>query len=203
MMILRSSSTSPFVRKVIIAAKLLGLFDQITLQEAKLIDPTDSLSQQNPLGKIPALILEGGEAVFDSSVIVDTLDLMAGGGKLIPADPVRRRQVLTLQALCDGLLDASVLLVAEQRFRLEAQRSAKWVAHQTAKVDRAFGALEAMVPQLQGGPDVGQIALACALSYRDLRFPDQDWRAIYPQLALWLAAFEKAVPAFAETAFKQ
>ena len=202
MMILRCSSTSPFVRKVVIAAKLLGLFDDIRLHPTQPQDPSDPLTLQNPLGKIPALILDNGEVVFDSAVIIDTLDTMAGGGRLIPTDPVRRRQVLTMQAMCDGLLDASVLLVAEQRFREENMRSAQWMTLQAGKVERAFVQLEEMVAGLDHEPDVGKIALACALSYRDMRFPDHDWRSAYPNLAQWLIGFDKAVPAFAETAFE-
>nr|WP_321456200.1 glutathione S-transferase family protein [uncultured Cohaesibacter sp.] len=202
MMILRSSSTSPFVRKVMIAAKLLGLFEAIHLQDVNLQNPSEDLPLQNPLGKIPALILETGEVIFDSAVIVDALDLMAGGNRLIPTDPEPRRRALTLQALCDGVLEASVLLVAEQRFRSEDMRSEQWMTLQAGKVARALAHLEAMVPGFDQSLDVGKITLACALAYRDLRFPSEDWRSAHPNLAQWLVEFDKTVPAFAETAFK-
>ena len=107
-MILRSSPPSPFGRKVKIAAAILGLSDKIEIVVTDTIDPADSIRQQNPLGKIPALILADGTALYDSRVIVEYLDLMAGGGKLIP-NGAERIQTLTLQALADGIMDAGIL----------------------------------------------------------------------------------------------
>jgi glutathione S-transferase len=115
MMILRSSPSSPFVRKVLIAADLLGLADKIDVQDADTTNPGDSIREQNPLGKIPTLILEDGSIWFDSRVILEMLDHMAGGGRIIPREAPARFEVLRLQALCDGVLDASVLIVYESR----------------------------------------------------------------------------------------
>ena len=117
-MILRSSPPSPFGRKVKIAAAILGLSDKIEIVVTDTIDPADSIRQQNPLGKIPALILADGTALYDSRVIVEYLDLIAGGGKLIP-NGAERIQTLTLQALADGIMDAGILQMYERRFRDE------------------------------------------------------------------------------------
>ena len=115
MMILRSSASSPFVRKVRIALGVLGLEGRTDVRDADLNDPADSLRRQNPLGKIPALITDDGDALYDSRVILEYLDGLAGGGRILPRAPASRFAALTLQALCDGALDASVLIVYEGR----------------------------------------------------------------------------------------
>ena len=197
-MILRSSPASPFVRKVRIAIKLLGFDDKIEARDTDLNDPADPIRKQNPLGKIPALILEDGTALYDSRVILEYLDQLAGGGKIIPREPAARFAALGLQALCDGVLDASVLLVYENRYRPEDKRVQVWIDRQAGKVKRALDALEAAPPKLTQLPDVGQIALACALGYRDFRF-EGGWRKDHPRLVAWLDAFAAHVPAFAAT----
>src|SRR5262249_33447933 len=117
MMVLRSSPASPFGRKVRIAISLLGLDGGIRTEPADPTNFSDTLRQQNPLGKIPVLIAEDGIAYYDSRVILEFLDQHAGGGKIIPREPARRLAALRLQALCDGLLDASILTVYEARWR--------------------------------------------------------------------------------------
>ncbi|MGE3146818.1 MAG: glutathione S-transferase family protein [Pseudorhodoplanes sp.] len=198
MMILRSSPPSPFGRKVKIAAAILGLDGEITVEASDTNDPADSLRVQNPLGKIPILVLEDGSTLFDSRVIAEYLDHRAGGGRIIPKEPAARFAVLRMQALCDGLLDASLLQVYEGRFRAEDRRDAKWTAYQADKVTRALGVLETAPPGLGATPDLGQIALACALGYQDLRFKG-TWRAGYPKLVAWLDEFAARVPSFAKT----
>jgi glutathione S-transferase len=198
MMILRSSPPSPFGRKVKLASSLLGLDDEITIDKADPTDPNDSIRRQNPIGKIPALIIEDGTVLYDSPVILEYLDHRAGGGKILPQAPDARFAALTLQALCDGILDACILLVYEGRWRPAEKHEAKWVDHQTGKVERAFAVLEADPPALSAVPDVGQITLACALGYQDLRFGGK-WRERYPRLLQWHDAFEARVPAFGRT----
>ena len=206
MMILRSLPLSPFGRKVRIALSLVGFDNDVTIEPADTSDPRDSVRQQNPLGKIPVLITEDGTAFYDSRVILDYLDYRAGGGKIIPRDPVQRFAALRLQALCDGILDASILTVYEGRWRKPEMREPKWLDHQAGKVFRALAALEAAPPPLdampqvlpQVLPNVGQIALACALGYRDLRFGG-SWRSEHPRLVAWLDNFAACVPAFAAT----
>jgi len=199
MLTLRTSPASPFGRKVRIAAAILGLEGRIVIEPADTGDPADSLRRQNPLGKIPTLMGEDGDAIFDSRVIVECLDGLAGGGRLIPLPLSERVRALTLQALADGIADAALLQVYERRMREPAERSAKWVAYQADKVARGLAALEARPPAV-GAVDVGTIALACALGYLDLRFGG-EWRAGHARLVAWLDAFAAAVPAYAATAF--
>jgi glutathione S-transferase len=202
MMILRSAPPSPFGRKVRIALSVLGLDDEVKIEPADTADPNDSLRAQNPLGKIPVLIVEDGAVFYDSRVILEYLDDRAGGGKIIPRQVAARFAALRLQALCDGIMDASILTVYESRWRAADKREQKWLDHQAGKISRALAALEADPPSLAGvapaAPDVGQIALACALGYRDLRF-DGSWRNDHPRLADWLEDFAARVPAFAAT----
>ena len=200
MLKLRSAPPSPFGRKVKIAARMLGLADRIEIVVADTNDASDSLRRENPLGKIPCLVLADGLGVYDSRVIAEVLDQMAGGGKLIPADASARIRTLTLQALADGIMDAAILIVYETRWREEAMRSPRWVAHQQSKIDRALSVLEANPPH--GAIDIGHIAAACALGYLDLRFGGA-WRADHPNMVAWLNAFAAAVPAFEATRFVQ
>ena len=198
MMILRSAPASPFARKVRIAASLLGLASDITLEQAETTDPKDKLRQQNPLGKIPTLVLEDGSTLYDSRVIVEYLDHKAGGGKIIPREPKARFDALRLQALADGMTDAQILVVYEGRWRQPDKHEAKWVDYQSDKIKRGLAVLEANPPALDPTPNVGQIALACLLGHRDLRFAG-DWRAGHPKLVAWLDRFAAQVPAFAAT----
>jgi len=201
MMILRFSPSSPFVRKVRIAVALLGFENDLTLERADTNDPNDSLQKANPLGKIPVLIAEDGAAIYDSRVILDYLDERAGGGKIVPRGGKERLEALRLQALADGILDASILTVYEGRFRKPEMHEPKWLDRQAGKVSRALAALEAAPPpeaRPQALPNVGQIAVACALGYRDFRFGG-GWRAEHPRLVAWLEDFAGRVPAYAAT----
>jgi glutathione S-transferase len=202
MMQLRSSPSSPFGRKVRIAVTLLGFDSEVKLEPADTTNVNDSVRRQNPLGKIPVLIVEDGTAIYDSRVIVDYLDERAGGGKIVPRDGAARLSALRLQALCDGILDASILTVYEGRWRRAEIHEPKWLEHQAGKVARALAALEAAPPALDSGPQalphIGQVALACALGYRDHRFAG-SWRGDHPRLVSWLDNFAARVPAFAAT----
>jgi len=198
MMILRSSPPSPFGRKVKLALAILGLDKDVTIEKSDPVDVNDTIRQQNPLGKIPALILEDGSVLYDSPVILEYLDHRAGGGKILPQDPTARFKSLRLQALCDGILDAGILLVYEGRWRPPEMAVQKWLDHQTGKVTRALAALEAAPPALTAPPCVGQITLACALGYGDLRFGGK-WREASPKLVKWLDVFAAQVPAFEAT----
>jgi glutathione S-transferase len=197
-MILRSSPSSPFVRKVRIAAAVLGLEGDIKIEPADTVDPSDRVRRENPLGKIPVLILEDGTALYDSRVILEYLDHRAGGGRIIPTAPAARFAALRQQALCDGLLDAGILRVYEGRWRPPEHHVAKWIEHQTGKMTRTLAALEAEPPGLDAPPHVGQITAACALGYLDFRF-EGTWRRDHPRLVAWLERFAAAVPAFAAT----
>lgn len=196
-MILRSAPASPFGRKAKIAAALLGL--PLTVVDADTMNPEDSIRRENPLGKIPTLVLDDGTTLFDSSVIVGYLDTLAGGNRLIPAEIGPRFNALRLEALADGICDAALLQVYESRWRDPAKQDATWLDHQGGKVGRGLAALEASPP---AAPiTVGHVALACALGYLDLRF-EGAWRAAHPALVAWLDGFSAEVPAFESTRVK-
>lgn len=197
MLTLRSSPASPFGRKVNVAAALCGLSERIRVENADTTDPADNVRQQNPLGKIPVLMLDDGTAMYDSRVILEWLDAEAGGGIIIPGGP-ERFPTLVLQAVADGILDASILTVYEGRYRPQEKHHQPWLDHQAGKVDRALAQLERQPPALDGAPHVGHVTLACALGYRDFRFGG-SWRADHPRLVAWLDQFAAAVPAFDET----
>jgi glutathione S-transferase len=199
MLVLRSSPTSPFGRKVKISAALLGLSERITVEKADTGDPNDSLRRQNPLGKIPILLLENGEALYDSRVIVEYLDALAGGGRLIPAG-WSRFEALRQQVLADGLMEGGLLQVYEGRWRPQDRHEPKWLEHQQGKVESALTEAEAKLSKPGPNLHIGHVALACALGYLDMRFEGR-WRQSYPKLVSWLDDFERRVPAFAETRF--
>jgi len=201
MMILRSSPASPFARKVRIATSVLGLASQIDVRPVDLDDPADNVRVQNPIGKIPVLVSEDGTAYYDSRVIVEYLDDVAGGGRILPKEGRARFDALRLQAHCDGALDACILLVYEGRYRPADKHVQAWIDRQNDKVARAMNVLEASPPNIDTPPNVGQITLACLLGYRDLRFGG-TWRKDYPRLVEWLDRFAAQVPAFEDTKVK-
>ncbi|WP_334175238.1 glutathione S-transferase family protein [Pseudoxanthobacter sp.] len=197
MMILRYSPASPFSRKVRMALAATGLLPRTELAKVDTRAPEPAFFVENPLGKIPVLVRDNGDSLFDSPVIIGYLDRLAPG-ILLPADPEARLATLKLEALADGLLDAALLQIYEARYRPEARRHPDWVAWQAGKVARVLDYLEgATLPQAPF-TDAGALALASALGYLDLRF-DGRWRADHPALVDWLGRFAAAVPAFAET----
>src|SRR5262245_1782245 len=198
MVTLRTGFGSPFGRKARIAISVLGLDGKVKVEPASTQDPADPISKQISLGKVPVLILDDGTTLFDSPVILEYLDHLAGGGKIIPKDAKARFEALRLQALADGILDASILVVYEGRYRPAEKHEQKWIDLQSGKVARGLAALEASPPGLDSPPTVGQITLACALGYRDFRFPG-TWRDKHPRLAKWLDDFAARVPSFEPT----
>lgn len=194
MMVLRSSPASPFGRKVIIAAAFAGLTDKLEVVATNTGDPADAIFKYNPLGKIPALTLPNGATYFDSAVIVDYLDYLAGGGVLVPAAPEDKFKTLTLAALADGIADASLLQVYERRLREVEKQDPKWLAWPEGKVTRGLTALENAPPA--GARTIAHIAVACALGYLDLRFAG-SWRKDHPNLVKWLEDFSAEIPAYA------
>lgn len=184
-----SSRASPYARKVAVAAHEAGLIDRIEIVGA-LVSPTgvnDEVNAANPLGKVPTLVLDDGSALFDSRVIVEYLDSLAGG-RLVPAAPERWR-VLKEQAIADGLMDAALLARYERALRPPELKWDDWEAGQIAKITRALDLLEATFRPAASAPTLGDIAVACALQYLDFRFADLDWRAGRPKLAAFEAAF--------------
>ena len=185
MMKLFFSPASPFARKVRISALELGLAERIEVIEVSLspVQPHHGLRSHNPLGKIPALVTEAGEALYDSPVICEYLDALAGGDHLWPAAGPGRWRALRRQALADGLADAAILMRYELLIRPEGLRWSEWLDGQRLKVRTALEALEA--EPLDGPFDIGAISIMCALEYLEFRFPEERWREGRPQLAAW------------------
>jgi glutathione S-transferase len=199
---LRYSPTSPYVRKVSVTAIELGLAEKIERIPTDPLDRDSGLAEHNPLGKVPALILDDGGVLYDSPVVCEYLDSLHGGPKLFPAAGPARWTALRHQALGDGILDAAILRMVETLRRPEKLRWQAWIDHQTAKIARALDRFEAEARELEGAPDgpltIGRITAGCALGYLDFRFPDLGWRDGRPGLAAWYADFARR-PAMGET----
>jgi len=189
---LRYSPTSPYVRKVMMVIHERGLSDQIELETTDAWSPNTDLPQNNPLGKVPALVLADGSALFDSPVIAEYLDSLPGsGGPLFPPVGPARWTALRQQALADGICDAAILRRLEGN-RPEQLRSTDLMARQRAAVARTVDLLEADAAHLgdpAAAPTIGTIAVLAALGYLDFRFGHEDWRENHPNLTAW---FEKA-----------
>ena len=195
--VLRSTLTSPFGRKVRMAAEVLGLSDRITVEPANPQDESDTLFRQNPLGKMPCLVTADGGAIYDSGVIIEFLQDVTGTERLLPARGPARIKALTLARLADGITEAAILIVYETRFRDPGMQSDRWLNAQRARIKRALVAFEAAAPD-PAKTDIVAIGLACALGYLDWR-KGVDWRPLYPGLVKWFAAFTKNEPAFERT----
>lgn len=193
---LRYSPASPFAKKIAIAAHVLGFADRIEMVDAD-GDKDDAIRSRNPLGKIPLLITDEGDALFDSRVILEYLDHLAGGDRIIPAAPKPRFEALKLQALADGIMDAAILIMYETRYREPGNSSPMWLGHQQKKVDQALAVLDGAVPGTE--IHVGTIAVASALAYLDLRY-EGAWRLTHRNLEAWLKGFAERVPAYSATA---
>jgi glutathione S-transferase len=197
------SISSPYVRKVRVVMAEKKLDYQFVEEDVWAADTT--IMQSNPLGKVPCLVMEGGEALFDSRVIVEYLDTLSPVGKLIPAVGRERAEVKTWEALADGVLDALVLARLESNWsgRPQAQRCEAWIERQVGK---AQASLKAMSQGLGEKPfcagiylSLADIAVGCALGYADFRFPGIHWRSAYPNLAKLQEKIMQR-PSFAETA---
>ena len=177
--------TSPYVRKVRVVMAEKKLDFQFVLED---VWASDEMLKSNPLGKVPCLVMEGGEAVFDSRVIVEYLDTLSPVGKLIPAAGRERIEVRTWEALADGVLDAAILARLERTWagRTEAQRSPAWIERQLSRVTAALAAMSKGLgdkPWCMGIHfTLADIAVGCALGYLSFRFPDIAWREQHANL---------------------
>src|SRR5262249_14325644 len=199
MMKLLSNPLSPYGRKVKITLAMKGLGDQVEILAVD-TNPGDNteINSANPLGKIPALIVDAKTAIFDSHVICEYLDSLAPAPVLFPKSGPERWKTLVLASLADGILDAALLLVYEKRFRPADTWHAPSQQRQRARSYGALHHLEKAPPAWGASPDYGHLTLAAALGYLDFRH-EGKWRAGHPQLISWLDRFAKAVPAFAAT----
>lgn len=184
-----SSPLSPFVRKVRVLLHECGLADQVEVVDVATTPlETDALAAAaNPLGRIPALLRDDGPAIYDSRVITRYLDARTGG-QFYPE--ARLWEVLTLEATAEGIMESTLSMTYEARFRPEESRYAPWVEGQWIKVVRALGAVEARwMSHLAGPLDMSHIAMGCALGYLDFRHDVRGWRTGNPALADWYAGF--------------
>lgn len=180
--------SSPYARKARVAVHEKGLADRVTFIETDpWADPPDLLAV-TPLSKVPVLVTEDGTVIAESDAIVQALDLMGHGGRLLP-DGRGRIEVLARAGLCQGLIDASFIAVLEAR-RPAAMRWGDWVSRQRNAVERTLTRAAAFTLNPQRF-DMGDIALACALSYLDFRHPDLPWRTRHQALAAWCDAVSR------------
>jgi glutathione S-transferase len=185
MLKLIGSLTSPYVRKVRVVMAEKKLDYQFLLED---VWGQDAILKSNPLGKVPCLVMEGGEAVFDSRVIVEYLDTLSPVGKLIPPTGRERIEVRTWEALSDGLLDASIAARMEATWagRSAEQRSQAWIDRNMSRVSTALVAMSQGLgdkPFCAGNHfTLADVAVGCALGYLDFRYAQIDWRAAHPNL---------------------
>lgn len=195
------SLTSPYVRKVRVVMAEKRLDFQLVIED---VWNQDDILKSNPLGKVPCLVMEGGEAVFDSRVIVEYLDTLSPVGKLMPPNGRERIEVRTWEALADGLMDAALLarLEATWNGRSAEQRSQAWIDRQMTRVQTALNAMSQGLgekPFCAGNHfTLADVATGCALAYLDFRFAHIDWRASYPNLQR-LSDKLATRPSFADT----
>jgi glutathione S-transferase len=185
------SPRSPYVRKVMVAAYELGLVERITCVRsvAAISTPNPAIMTDNPLSKIPALVLGDGEVLIDSRTIVEYLDSMVGGGILVPREGPTRWRALSRQALADGLLDL-LILWRNEREKPPARQTGAWLDAFAVKAAATLDRFEQQVTDpFDEAFGIGEIALGCALSYADFRFADLDWRKGRPRLAAWHEGF--------------
>ena len=181
------SIASPYVRKVRIVMAEKKLDYQFITEDVWAA--TTHITESNPLGKVPCLVMEGGEAVFDSRVIVEYLDTLSPVGKLIPTQGRERAEVKTWEALGDGLADAGLLARMESIWplRTEEQRSQAWIDRQLGKVNAAIKAIARGLgdkPYCSGiHLSLSDISVGCALGWLEFRYPQIAWRGEYPNVA--------------------
>lgn len=198
-MTLHWSPRSPFVRKVMVAAHELGLTDRLTLRRtvAQMTKPNPDLLPDNPLSKIPTLVLADGSALIDSGLICEYLDSLAGGGVIVPAKGPERWAELSRHALATGFLDL-LILWRNERNKPPEKQTAEWLSSFATKASTCLARFE-----IEAGPigpgylPLSGIALGCCLSYLDFRFADLDWRISRPRLARWHGEFRQRPSAIA------
>ena len=186
------SPASPFVRKVRIVAIETGLADRLELVEVatNVVDSDAQLRRVNPIGKIPALVLDSGLTLFDSRVISAYLDSLHGGDRLVPQTGEERYRLMTLEALGDGIMDAAVANRYETAMRPPELRWERWSEGQMAKVANGLDEVErAWLETLSGPMTIGAISVAAACGYLDFRYEGLDWRGKRPGLSKWFARF--------------
>jgi len=186
--------SSPYSAKVRVSAAIAGI--ELDGQVVATTDEPDKLLAANPLGKIPCLVLEDGTGLFDSRAITQELDRMSGK-KLFPRNAAKRREAERLEAAADGLCDVLLAQVYEKRFRPADKVQQTWLDLQARKAERTLDWLNDHC-SMRGKPHVGHVAIACAIAYAELRFPDLKWSRGRPKLKRFYGKFGQIVPSFSE-----
>jgi len=195
------SPASPYVRKVMAVASLVGLSSKIELLASAVtpVSRDETVFARNPLGKVPTLITDDGMALYDSRVICEYLAALAGDATIFPAPGPARWRALVAQATGDGLMDAALLARYEGFLRPAEKRWAEWEAGQIGKIHSSLAQIEAGIGDAGDRIDIGVITIGCALGYLDFRFNYLDWRKTHPKTAAWFKTFD-AHPAMAASA---
>ncbi|MEM6903048.1 MAG: glutathione S-transferase N-terminal domain-containing protein [Pseudomonadota bacterium] len=188
MLTLFHSQTSPYARKVMMVALEKGIDDRMDVVVTNPWESGERLLKNNPLSKVPCLVLDDGMTLVDSPVICEYLESLSSTPVLFPPVGKDRWRSLRLQAIADGMMDAAVLRVLEGK-RDQAHRSSDWENRQKLAIDRSLDEVDSMADQLSPTPTIGTISLACALGYLDLRHGNDGWRSRAPGLAKWHAKF--------------
>jgi glutathione S-transferase len=180
------SPRSPFVRKVVVLLHETGLRERVEFVRSvvAMAEPNTALMRDNPLGQIPTLVLDNGQALYDSPVICEYLDSLHDGARFFPPAGAARWAALQRQALGDGMM-ATLLLWRQERMKAPVQQLPAWLAAFDAKIGTSLDVLERDAAQPHAGFDIGHLTIGCMLSYLDYRFADIDWRSARPALAAW------------------
>jgi glutathione S-transferase len=192
---LLSSPASPFGRKVKLAIGLKSLDKKVTIASVDATKGDPALTAANPMGRIPVLVLDSGQAIHDSHVICEYLDTVGTGPLLFPQQGPERWETLTLASLADGITEAALLTVYEGRYRAPEMKVQSWLDRLSGKISTSLNELERAPPLWKSSPDYGHLTLAAALGYLDFRLAGA-WRAEHPKLVTWLDTFATTVPAF-------
>jgi glutathione S-transferase len=182
------SITSPYSRKVRVLIHETGLNNRINLTLCNPFADVEKLQQVNPLRKIPALVLDDGNSLYDSPVICEYLDSLDVQISTLPIAGIARFNVLRQQAIADGIMDAAISIVMEIR-RTDAERSTNWMTRWTTAINASLDVLETDIQTCPDPVDIGQIAIGCALGYLDFRLADLHWRTDRVNLTTWFDRF--------------
>ncbi len=195
------SPASPYARKVRAAAIELGLSDRLALEQTDVVPgrPNRPYAQaHNPLRKIPALLIDDGTTIYDSTVICEYLDSLAGGGRIIPREPPHRWRVLTNHALAQGMCDAAILIRYEMVIRPEERRWPVWIDDQWDRIDSGLEWFTRNSAELADPINVAHLALGSLLGYIDFRMPEREWRKRFPIVRDWFERIGRR-PSFQQT----
>lgn len=186
------SKTSPYSRKVRLTILEKGLKDQVEPVLCNPFEEASTLKSVNPLGKVPVLVLDDGDVLYDSPVICAYLDGQSTHKPLLPEGGMALWRVRRCEALADGILDAAYNVVMERR-RPDGERSLDWIRRWTDEITCALPAMETELADLGDRLTLAHLAFAAALGYLEFRLPELEWRHNCPASAAWYDVFRTRV----------